>query len=239
MLTVCSGWRQAALERLWRKLEFAFNGMTNELNLSPPPWLSKAILSPSAANMAKELHVTVPWSTLVDGTAYKLLSESIGDTRVLPSAYKLVFMVSDYTGGSSYPKDIAISNALDFAQLLKSMVPAATTIEVLTAIRLVLEDNVEEELTRVVNDITNDVMSNENEVVSNEELIGTFSQTLYAGINRAVLDLGLAGFKNRPVIGLIPQLSWLAFTSGMSPTLNANLAHSTCYCTPVFAASLV
>ncbi|KAJ2870058.1 hypothetical protein GGH93_005860, partial [Coemansia aciculifera] len=99
--------------------------------------------------------------------------------------------------GSSYPKDIAISNALDFAQLLKSMVPAATTIEVLTAIRLVPEDDVEEELIRVVNNTTINVLSNENKVVSNEELIGIFSQTLYAGINRAVLDLGLAGLKNR------------------------------------------
>ncbi|KAJ2073758.1 hypothetical protein GGH13_001786 [Coemansia sp. S155-1] len=134
-------------------------------------------------------------------------------------------MVSEFTGRSSYPKNSAISNVLNFAQLLKSMVPAATTIEVLTAIKLVLEDDVEEELIMAVNDSTIDVSSNEHEVVPDEELIGLFSQTLYTGIKRVVLDLGLAGFKNLPVVGLIPQLCSLSFTSGLSPTTNANLAH--------------
>ncbi|KAJ2070048.1 hypothetical protein GGI08_000031 [Coemansia sp. S2] len=116
-------------------------------------------------------------------------------------------MVSEFTGRSSYPKNSAISNVLNFAQLLKSMVPAATTIEVLTAIKLVLEDDVEEELIMAVNDSTIDVSSDEHKVVPDEELIGIFSQTLYTDVKRAVLDLGLAGLKNLPVIGLIPQLS--------------------------------
>ncbi|KAJ2466101.1 hypothetical protein GGI03_002295, partial [Coemansia sp. RSA 2337] len=80
-------------------------------------------------------------------------------------------MVSEFTGRSSYPKNSAISNVLNFAQLLKSMVPAATTIEVLTAIKLVLEDDVEEELIMAVNDSTIDVSSDEHKVVPDEELI--------------------------------------------------------------------
>ncbi|KAJ2039302.1 hypothetical protein H4S03_001790 [Coemansia sp. S3946] len=119
-------------------------------------------------------------------------------------------MVSEFTGRSSYPKNSAISNVLNFAQLLKSMVPAATTIEVLTAIKLVLEDDVEEELIMAVNDSTIDVSSDEHKVVPDEELIGIFSQTLYTDVKRAVLDLGLAGLKNLPVIGLIPQLWYRA-----------------------------
>ncbi|KAJ2063865.1 hypothetical protein GGH92_006658, partial [Coemansia sp. RSA 2673] len=69
-------------------------------------------------------------SGIASGVAQKLLVDYFGRIKCFPLTSKLKFAISDYKSPSIDATDVALSNALEFAERLKSMVPAATTIDV-------------------------------------------------------------------------------------------------------------
>ncbi|KAJ2416189.1 hypothetical protein GGF41_005530, partial [Coemansia sp. RSA 2531] len=126
LLSVCYSWREVALEYLWNKAKLKLNANSNRVRLTRSPWIKENVLSRHTANMVKELHVGVHLSGIVSGTAYKCLVEYLEDTKYYPSTYKLVVTVNYF---KSEPSDESVTNVLDFAELLKSMAPAAKTTE--------------------------------------------------------------------------------------------------------------
>ncbi|KAJ2339093.1 hypothetical protein GGH92_006872, partial [Coemansia sp. RSA 2673] len=68
-------------------------------------------------------------SGIASGVAQRLLVDYFEPIKFFPFAYKLFVRINDYKSPSIDATDVALSNALELAELLKSMAPAATTIE--------------------------------------------------------------------------------------------------------------
>ncbi|KAJ2417816.1 hypothetical protein GGF41_005294, partial [Coemansia sp. RSA 2531] len=130
LLAVSSTWRQVALEFLWHKLSLTIDATPDNVRLHSPKWLKANMLPYNASNLTKEICVSVSLPDIVSGVAHKLLFNYIGDTKRFLLAYKLTVLISDYKSLNIDATDVAITNALEFAELLKSMAPSALTREI-------------------------------------------------------------------------------------------------------------
>ncbi|KAJ2076594.1 hypothetical protein GGI16_008326, partial [Coemansia sp. S142-1] len=68
-------------------------------------------------------------SGIASGVVHKLLVDYFEPIKCFPLTSKLKFVISDYKSPSIDATDVALPNALELAELLKSMVPAATMID--------------------------------------------------------------------------------------------------------------
>ncbi|KAJ2073759.1 hypothetical protein GGH13_001787, partial [Coemansia sp. S155-1] len=195
LLTLSSTWRQAALECLWRELTLSIDTPTNEVHLERPVWVKQKSLPYNVENLAKEIHVCAPMSGIASGMAQKLLVDYLGDTQCFPLVYKLTVSVIDYYGQYTDSKCNSIPNTLEFAKLLKSMAPAATTVEV--ACR--------EFSTQEVNTIDNFGPN------SKDDILKALATVLYASTKRANLYMYKAGIEKLSTIDDIPPLSSINF----------------------------
>ncbi|KAJ2404988.1 hypothetical protein GGI10_005442, partial [Coemansia sp. RSA 2530] len=127
---VSSTWRQQALEFLWRQLAFVIDDANSNMGLSRPRRVKNKGLPNNAANLVREIHVRVTLRGIIGGGAHKVLNELIGATKCFPLANKVVVRVDDYRDLRIQFGDSAVANALEFAKLLKSIAPAATSVDV-------------------------------------------------------------------------------------------------------------
>ncbi|KAJ2427865.1 hypothetical protein GGF41_001542, partial [Coemansia sp. RSA 2531] len=195
LLTLSSTWRQAALECLWRELTLSIDTPTNEVHLERPVWVKQKSLPYNVENLAKEIRVSAPMSGIASGMAQKLLVDYLGDTQCFPLVYKLTISVIDYYGQYTDSKCNSIPNTLEFAKLLKSMAPAATTIEIAC----------QEFSTQEVNTIDNFGPN------SKDDILKALATVLYASTKRANLYMYKAGIEKLSTIDDIPPLSSINF----------------------------
>ncbi|KAJ2354269.1 hypothetical protein GGH92_000139 [Coemansia sp. RSA 2673] len=127
--------------------------------------------------------------------AQKLLVDYLGDTQCFPLVYKLTISVIDYYGQYTDSKCNSIPNTLEFAKLLKSMAPAATTIEIAC----------QEFGRQEVNPIDNFGSNSE------DDILKALANVLYASTKRANLYMYKAGVEKLSTIDDIPPLSSINF----------------------------
>ncbi|KAJ2890274.1 hypothetical protein IWW38_004227, partial [Coemansia aciculifera] len=125
MLYVCSAWRQAALEYMWRELNIDIDAKNDSIHIFNPSFAKHFRLPNNIADTARELNISVPISSILSGSAFKLLSEYMQGAGQLPLVRRMLIMFNDYSADHKYSKDVAVENTLAFAQLLQSMTLAA------------------------------------------------------------------------------------------------------------------
>ncbi|KAJ2407127.1 hypothetical protein GGF41_006826, partial [Coemansia sp. RSA 2531] len=130
MLSVCSAWRQAALEYYWKEPRVIIDERKNTCSVSYQIFPKELRPSHTTKDMVKELRLHVPISKIANGTAHQLLTEFMGEIGALPFVHKLHIRVTHHTSGPEYLEDVANSCAVEFAQLLKSITPSLKVIAV-------------------------------------------------------------------------------------------------------------
>ncbi|KAJ2432013.1 hypothetical protein GGF41_000259 [Coemansia sp. RSA 2531] len=209
LLIISSTWRQAALEFLWKQLHLIVNVPSNDVCLKRPNWLIHNMLPHNAASLAKKIHVLVPMSSIVLGVAHKLLVSYIGSTKCFPFVYNLTVKITDVKDQHYVAKDVAISNAIEFAKLLKSMAPDAKTVNMLCT-----------------DDPWRTSSRNKNRVKElDEEILEVLADVLYSNAKRALLDLFQVDVNNLATFNAIPPLSRLRIHRQKSPDMHASLVH--------------
>ncbi|KAJ2463096.1 hypothetical protein GGI03_004062, partial [Coemansia sp. RSA 2337] len=101
-------------------------GQGNTVAVDSPEHVSQLALPHNVAGFVRKLDLLVSMPFILNGTAYKLLSEYMGAIKTFPATNKLHIWATDCSVDSDYPKDIAVGNILEFAKLLKSLTPAET-----------------------------------------------------------------------------------------------------------------
>ncbi|KAJ2348279.1 hypothetical protein GGH92_002883, partial [Coemansia sp. RSA 2673] len=147
-------------------------------------------------------------SDVLSGAANSLLVDYIGDTKCFPLAYNLTVSVSDYET-QHVNKETAINNALEFAKLLKSMAPAATTAEIKWY----------QDRTQIIN------LREKGENSLEEEILATLANEIYAGIKRASFDLEAVDAVNLSTVDFIPSLSLVSLGVTHASDLGTSLMH--------------
>ncbi|KAJ2840630.1 hypothetical protein FBU31_000258 [Coemansia sp. 'formosensis'] len=126
-LSVCSVWRQAALDYMWRELNLNIYEEKNEVYDDRPPWVDGYWMPHRTACLVKELGIIVSWNSIFSGAAFDLLEEYM-DATCLPQVYKLRILITDKAIKLDCVYDKSISNALKFVELLKRIAPAASSV---------------------------------------------------------------------------------------------------------------
>ncbi|KAJ1908823.1 hypothetical protein LPJ71_003772, partial [Coemansia sp. S17] len=121
LLSVCSIWRQVALERLWKMVYLSIDDEMNTVYIENPNWAKKFKLPFNAETIVRGLNIRVSMSGIVSGVAHQLLSEYMEDVANSLHVRNLNIMIADYPIRPGYTKSGAISNALEFAKFVKSM----------------------------------------------------------------------------------------------------------------------
>ncbi|KAJ2462173.1 hypothetical protein GGI03_004644 [Coemansia sp. RSA 2337] len=130
LMYVCQTWRQAALEYMWRELSLTINEEDKTIFVNNPKSSKLFKLPVNAEYLVREIRISVSMCSIINGTAYKLLAEYMGDTPPsLPLARKLFIMIVDYPIEEFLTRDNAITEAQRFVQLLQSIsqMPTLTT----------------------------------------------------------------------------------------------------------------
>ncbi|KAJ2811120.1 hypothetical protein H4S07_002260 [Coemansia furcata] len=126
-LSVCSAWRQAALEYMWRKLNLNIYEENNEVYDDRPAWVDSYWMPHRTACLVKELGIIVSWNSIFSGAAFDLLEEYM-DATCLPQVHKLRILITDKAIKLDCVYDRSISNALKFVEFLKRIAPAASSV---------------------------------------------------------------------------------------------------------------
>ncbi|KAJ2027023.1 hypothetical protein IWW57_002796, partial [Coemansia sp. S610] len=95
-----------------------------------PEWVELYWQLHVSENLVRELSVSVQRESIFSGVGHELLSEYMGSTTILPHVRKLRILISDEVGQSGFATGNAITNALEFADMLKLMTPAVSSVEV-------------------------------------------------------------------------------------------------------------
>ncbi|KAJ2460747.1 hypothetical protein GGF42_000650 [Coemansia sp. RSA 2424] len=132
------------------------------------------------------MSISVSRAGIFSGAAYDLLLEYTGYRTTLPLVHKLRILISDEEGYFEYAVDSAITNALEFGLLVKSMAPAVTSVEIKFDVGVWVLDK------------------------SDERVLGVFLKTLYGSAQHAALSITDVGLRHLSTIRLIPQLTSLA-----------------------------
>ncbi|KAJ2060992.1 hypothetical protein GGI08_002945 [Coemansia sp. S2] len=130
LMYVCQTWHQAALEYMWRELSLTINEEDKTIFVNNPKSSKLFKLPVNAEYLVREIRISVSMCSIINGTAYKLLAEYMGDTPPsLPLARKLFIMIVDYPIEEFLTRDNAITEAQRFVQLLQSIsqMPTLTT----------------------------------------------------------------------------------------------------------------
>ncbi|KAJ2441574.1 hypothetical protein GGF42_007248 [Coemansia sp. RSA 2424] len=182
MLTVCSSWRQAALEHMWGNVYLTMSTQANKVLFDELGWIKEDRLPHYTADLVKYLRLSVPISDIIDGTATRLLTEFMSDTGYLPHIRELRVVISKPTCQHKGSNSYAASNSREFAELLKSMVQEETN--------MVVDCSVESE--------------SKNELV--EYTMREFVNSLYTSAKRPTLYINSFSIRSPGTIVDIPQL---------------------------------
>ncbi|KAJ2018477.1 hypothetical protein IWW57_005226, partial [Coemansia sp. S610] len=209
---VSSTWRQQALEFLWRQLKFVVDDTNGQVRLNCQRWVKNKGLPNNATNLVREIHVRVTLRGIISGGAHKLLNEFIGDTKCFPLANKVVVRVTDYKDLHIQFGDSAVANALEFAKLLKSIAPAATSVDVTSNGGSSESSSLQEMNGR-------DAPMRD----SNEEALMIFANALYTNTKHASLNVFALEIQNLSTIDYSPLLTFLKIDCEKSSNLCTNL----------------
>ncbi|KAJ1912078.1 hypothetical protein LPJ71_002788 [Coemansia sp. S17] len=130
MLYVCSSWRQAALEFIWKDLNLIIRHDSSKVLISGLPWPYLSYVPHGLACLVENVKLTVPMSIIVNGVAHGLLSEFMRDTVEFSAARRLNILVTDWSYKTLRLTDEAIGNVTEFAHLLQSATQGVATVEV-------------------------------------------------------------------------------------------------------------
>ncbi|KAJ2690553.1 hypothetical protein IWW39_000647 [Coemansia spiralis] len=167
-----------------------------------PEWAKKFKLPADAANLVKEIHVNIPWPCIANGTALKLLTEFMGDVKMLPLAQKLFITLSKHPLKDACTPESAIISGTELAQFFLSMTetPLATA-----EIKCV---NGTYFMDRFV-----------------ERAFGVLAKSLFENAKRSKIDLDMLGIKYPATVELMPQVSSLALCSMNINDARTSLVH--------------
>ncbi|KAJ2341255.1 hypothetical protein GGH92_005894, partial [Coemansia sp. RSA 2673] len=201
-LSVCSTWRQAALESLWKTLQLSINEENNDIFIVNPEWAKQFLLPENAESLIRQLKIHVSISSIISGTAYKLLASYMGNAVSLPLVNKILIMINNNPIEREYVEDVAFSNAIEFAKKLNSLTTKETT------------------ETELKYNGTSESMSELEEMSLGVLLNKLYSKTRHPILYLNTLKLGFA-----PTIDQIPQLSTICTRLGGELDLHASLVH--------------
>ncbi|KAJ2402284.1 hypothetical protein GGI10_005907, partial [Coemansia sp. RSA 2530] len=201
MLSVCYMWRQTALEYLWRELLLLVDEENGKAYNCRPEWVELYWQLHVSENLVRELSVSVQRESIFSGVGHELLSEYMGSTTILPHVRKLRILISDEVGQSGFATGNAITNALQFADLLKLMTPAVSSVEV----------KFDEGLWSLGKD--------------DERVLGVFLKSIYGKATYAMLDAKETGLRHLSTVELIPQLTTLTLFYVSTIDVHISLVH--------------
>ncbi|KAJ2645120.1 hypothetical protein GGF44_000097, partial [Coemansia sp. RSA 1694] len=110
VLSVCYIWRQTALEYMWKDLRLYISEDEYAVRSERPAWFDCYWLPPTTEYFVREITISIRWTSLLDGTAFELLSNYMGYTTVLPQVHRLRIIMFDELGRPEYIDDSTISN---------------------------------------------------------------------------------------------------------------------------------
>ncbi|KAJ2351325.1 hypothetical protein GGH92_001893, partial [Coemansia sp. RSA 2673] len=200
VLSVCYMWRQAALEFLWRELNINVLEEDEEVCEDRPSWVNNYWLPQRTEYLVREFGISVSLEGIFSGAACDLLTKYMADTPCLPHVYKLRFFLSDAYLKHNWEYGNATTNALEFAQLLKRIAPAASSIVVRLGRGFWKLDG-------------------------NDKAMCVFMNQLSIKARSVALDLGEIGIKHRSTIDHIPQLTALKMKGIFAVDARTSLLH--------------
>ncbi|KAJ2344839.1 hypothetical protein GGH91_002732, partial [Coemansia sp. RSA 2671] len=110
-LSVCSAWRLAGLEYLWKDLHLKVREDENDVYDDRPTWVDN-YWSLQSEHLVKELSITVSWNGIFNGAAFDLLYQYMAGTQCLPNVHKLRVLLTDKTVKLDCVYDRSIVNGL-------------------------------------------------------------------------------------------------------------------------------
>ncbi|KAJ2745399.1 hypothetical protein GGI20_002201 [Coemansia sp. BCRC 34301] len=199
MLYVCSSWRQTTLVHIWRDLNIVIDAEKGSVGISGMPWKSISKLPQGIAGLVRSLYICLDITGITNGAARKLLAEFMGDTVELSCAHKVSITIGGWMTKSPYTGNDAVSNALEFAQLVQTLTKDATALSVkCDGLIIGVEKHDEEALVAL---------------------------TKWPHIKSLALDLGIFGIKHSLTINQFPQLSALHINCKELYGLSTSLVH--------------
>ncbi|KAJ1891138.1 hypothetical protein LPJ71_007760 [Coemansia sp. S17] len=148
-------------------------------------------------------------SGIATGVAQKLLVDYFGPIKFFPFAYKLIVDIIDYKSPGIDATDVALPNTLEFAEILKSVAPEATTTEILCC----------DGRSRMINDNDNDILGSK----IDDEILVILVNALNANTKSADLRMHTPGIEKLSTIDHTPMLTSLVLQYKESPNVKANL----------------
>ncbi|KAJ2800434.1 hypothetical protein H4S07_005180, partial [Coemansia furcata] len=201
LLSVCSTWRQSALDYMWREYRIIICESKDIVYNSRPKWFDNYWHPSRTAHLVRELGIHIPWFRLFNGDARKLLAEYMRYTPLLPLVHKIRIVISDEMGNPDYMNVTANNNVLEFSLLLQSLTPAVSSIDVK------FEDG----------------SSSMRKI--EERVFGEFLKSLFANSQHTVLDIMELNLGQATTIECIPQLTSLKLCCLSTTDVPIGLVH--------------